>query len=320
MADVSGARILIIDDNAVNRSILSEQMEAWRFEHAAVSSGREGLTFMDLAASKGLSIDLVILDYQMPEMSGMDVLEAMRSNQVTADLPVVMLTSVDEATSRSTLGDLRLEASLTKPARSSALLETITEVIMGTRGTLPEAEPTSLSDLVAQIATVQEDTEETELPHTESSLEQTAVDPARALDLAQAFKHEGLDILVAEDNEVNQMVFGQILETTGYRFKIVENGKLAVASWKVHKPRLILMDVSMPEMNGHDATKAIREAESGSGHRTPIIAVTAHAVNGDRETCFDAGMDDYLPKPISVDSLRQKLEQYLPPNAARKAS
>ena len=115
---------------------------------------------------------------------------------------------------------------------------------------------------------------------------------------------------------MNQVLFTQILNDAGYSFEVVENGRLAVERWKQHKPSLILMDVSMPEMNGCEATKAIREAESAGDERVRIIGVTAHVLNGDKETCFDAGMDDYVPKPISVDGLKQVLAKYMMPGAS----
>jgi CheY-like chemotaxis protein len=121
----------------------------------------------------------------------------------------------------------------------------------------------------------------------------------------------GLDILVAEDNEVNQMVFTQILGETDYRFEIVANGRKALDAFGKLNPRMILMDVSMPEMSGLEATGAIRRMEEDMGTHVPIVGVTAHALKGDRERCLEAGMDDYLPKPISPRALLEKLERWL---------
>ena len=123
-------------------------------------------------------------------------------------------------------------------------------------------------------------------------------------------RRTGIDILVAEDNEVNQLVFTQILGETDYSFEIVGNGRLALEAFGEMKPRMILMDVSMPEMNGLEATGAIRGAEAESGGHVPIIGVTAHALKGDRERCLEAGMDDYLPKPISPKALVAKIERW----------
>jgi CheY-like chemotaxis protein len=121
----------------------------------------------------------------------------------------------------------------------------------------------------------------------------------------------GLDILVAEDNEVNQLVFSQILDGLGLNYRIAANGRAAVEMHRTFKPKLMLMDVSMPEMNGYEATAAVRAAEEGSGVRTPIIGITAHALKGDREKCLEAGMDDYLSKPVSPDKLAAKIEERL---------
>jgi CheY-like chemotaxis protein len=112
-----------------------------------------------------------------------------------------------------------------------------------------------------------------------------------------------MDVVVAEDNEVNQLVFSQILNGLDLNFRIAHNGRRAVDLVRECRPSIVLMDVSMPEMNGLEATMAIREAEQGSGQRVPIIGVTAHALKGDRERCLEAGMDDYLTKPVSPDKI-----------------
>lgn len=138
--------------------------------------------------------------------------------------------------------------------------------------------------------------------------EPDAVAPAEPVALVSNAKPKpALDILAAEDNEVNQLVLTQILADTDYTFEIVENGKLALERSGEVNPRLILMDVSMPVMNGHEATKSIREREKTSGLHVPIIGVTAHALTGDKEACLEAGMDDYLSKPISPEKLVDKL-------------
>lgn len=127
-----------------------------------------------------------------------------------------------------------------------------------------------------------------------------------------------LDVLVAEDNDVNQMVFEQVLNLADCTFKIVPNGKLAVATFRVRQPRLILMDISMPEMNGLEATREIRLIEQELGIRTPILAVTAHALKGDREEFLAAGMDDYVSKPVSPDVLIDKVDFWLKRSQARQ--
>ena len=284
--DLSGARVLIIDDNQVNRAILSEQMTTWNFDNAAASTGGQGLEVMRAVIANGINLDLVILDYQMPEMSGEEVLKTMRSDEVLKDIPVVMLTSVDSAQTNQRLSRLGAEANLTKPTRSSMLLETVLQVIANKR-----------ADVTTRISSINP--------------------PSKPGDTKNIEKHvisnnTVLDVLVAEDNEVNQIVFSQILEEIGLNFKIVENGRLALAAYKVQQPRVILMDVSMPEMNGKEATIAIRKYErKNQMSRIPIVGVTAHALKGDMESCIDAGMDDYLSKPVSPKKLNLKIEQWL---------
>ncbi len=269
--DIAGARVLIIDDNAVNRSILAEQMDAWSFEHADFESGRDGLNFLHKAIGHGHKIDLVILDYQMPEMSGSDVLREMREDPLIAKIPVVLLSSVDDATTRSSLGNLQLEANLTRPARSSVLLETMGRMISEARRREPAGEPLSFAELLQQ----QKDAKTKVGFAGEASVDPqdlgNSTEPLSLETIAsEGASREQTEILVAEDNEVNQMLFTQILESTNHTFKIVDNRLDAVAHWKTQKPSLILMDISMPKMNGYEATQAIRSAEAESEDHTPI--------------------------------------------------
>ncbi|MDJ0612826.1 MAG: response regulator [Rhizobiaceae bacterium] len=288
--DLSGSRVLIIDDNAVNRAILTEQMNAWRFDNAAACSGAEGLEVMRAAAANGIRLDLVVLDYQMPGMDGAQVLRIMRSEEGLADIPVVMLTSVDSSETNQELSRLGAEANLTKPARSSLLLETMLQVMANDQANLALKN----SDVPADDPA--------------SSVKSPESRPASD----RQIETRPLEILVAEDNQVNQIVFEQILEECDLHYRIVENGRLALAAFKVQTPKMILMDVSMPEMNGKEATIAIRKYEQENDlTRTPIIGVTAHALKGDMESCIEAGMDDYLSKPVSPNKLKLKIEQWL---------
>jgi CheY-like chemotaxis protein len=120
-----------------------------------------------------------------------------------------------------------------------------------------------------------------------------------------------IDILLAEDNDVNQLVFTQILEGLNVTFRIAPNGKIAVRDFEQYRPRLIMMDVSMPEMNGLEATRRIRELEKELGLHTPIIGVTAHSLRGDQERCLAAGMDDYMSKPVSPDKVGAKIAEWM---------
>lgn len=382
--DVSGARVLIIDDNTVNRSILLENMQAWKFDSAAAASGTEGLAVMRAMASQGIDLDCVILDYQMPGMNGGEVAHAIRSDISISATPVIMLTSVDQTEDGQNFSALGIQGHLVKPARASLLLETIISVLQDARDKSNETR-----DSIAMVHAIgNKQVEHSGLRDEKGALQNVAMDKmetkkagtlgieknddVQSLDLnevpalsspedailkkpmpAQASssapiaprpelqtvttaktrisdngmnetREDGsklfsskigndqtIDVLVAEDNEVNQIVFRQILQGAGYNFLISNNGKEAIELYEKHSPKLICMDVSMPVMNGHEATMEIRAREKDKATHTPIIGVTAHAIKGDMEKCFDAGMDDYLSKPVSPDKLEKKIQKWI---------
>jgi PAS domain S-box-containing protein len=311
---VTGARVRVIDDNAVNRTILSEQMRSWTFDSCAAENGPEGLRVLEAAASFGVAVDCVVLDYQMPGMAGAEVARAIRSTPAIADTPIIMLTSVDQTLVNVDYHELGIDAQLIKPARSSALLEALVDTIQKHRAAANGAREVFAWRAAAAAAE----------PPTQATLATVAPPPEPPSDNPAATRGEApagehrVDILVAEDNDVNQLVFTQILTDSPYTFQIVANGRLAVESHAAMKPRMILMDVSMPEMNGYEAARAIRAAEARSGAHLPIVGVTAHALKGDRERCLEAGMDDYLPKPISPKALIEKVETWIRPQPARQ--
>ena len=290
--DVTGSRILVIHDHPVNREILIEQLRSWGFDCAAAESGAVGLAFLEHAARIGTKVDCVILDYQMPDMNGAGVAGAMCRDPAMASTPIVLLTSVDQIDFARLAIDFGIAAHLTKPTRSAALLDTIISTIQGARSG------------PAWSRTARETSEKPCLERVEGAVVAMSGDGRRGID-------GSIDILVAEDNEVNQLVFAQMLNGFGLSYRIVANGRTAVEMHRALKPKLILMDVSMPELNGFEATIAIRATEATSGTRTPIIGVTAHALEGDHEKCIESGMDDYLSKPISPNRLGAKISSWM---------
>ena len=357
--DVTGSRILLVDDNAVNRAILLEQMAAWRFDAAAASSGEEALAVIRAARAQGISIDCVILDYHMPQMNGGEVVAALRHvEQETVGinlppLPVIMLTSVDQTEDGRSFSSLGIAAHLTKPARSSLLLETVIQVLSEAKarkqgegssadaiaaarmiGGMPKALDQNVGQPLGQsgagaagmpdpafgraiaAAKASESAAVVASNWTEPEMPGQGDHPAAQTEPETAAQRHDIDVLVAEDNEVNRVVFTQILQSGGWSFVIAEDGEQAVKMVSECNPRLVLMDISMPRMNGHEATRAIRqrEAELGLEH-LPIIGVTAHALKGDMERCLEAGMDDYLTKPVSPAKLEAKIAQWLEPDA-----
>ncbi len=291
--DISGARILVVDDNEINRSIMAEQLRFWEFDCVAVESGPVGLALIEHAIKVDAPVDCVILDYLMPDMDGLDIARAMRNQPLMADIPLIMLSSVDDIDLENQDFDPRLITLLKKPARSATLRQAIVDIIQEARNLAPKE-------------TAQDDAGRMQAPEADTS---EWISRARSSTYRPA---EKIDVLVAEDNEVNRTVFDQILVSTGLRYKIVPNGKKAVEAYLQQMPKIVLMDYEMPEMSGLEATRRIRTIESNIGHRATIIGVTAHT--HDRQTGLDAGMDGHISKPISPRSLLEAIARETPHN------
>ncbi|MBC2774131.1 response regulator [Rhizobium sp. AQ_MP] len=293
---VKDARVLVIDDNAVNRRIISEQLKMWGFDGLAVSDGPSGLDILSAAHAEGLKIDVVVIDYQMPDMNGVDVARAIRDDRRFDDIALVFLTSMDMVGDDRLFESLKIQAHLMKPARANVLRGAIIDVVRTARVhgvNSARLKPFPATAPVQPPVLPQPPVVEPAVLHTETA------------------DQGALRVLIAEDNPVNQIVFRQILTGSGIAYRIVGNGEEAVQAWRSERPDLILMDVSMPVMNGHQATGLIRSEEAQRGnYRIPIIGVTAHALDSDREACLAAGMDDYLSKPISPELLMRKIEEW----------
>ena len=285
---VSG-NILIVDDIAMNHEILKEQLSSHTCKCISVDSAEKGLNVLAKAHKKNISIDLVIVDYQMPKITGEDFIRAVKSHELFKHIPMILYTSVENDGLRLRLKKIGVEGYLTKPARYNEILETVSRVM--TTQTKPAAPSLPITDITTTIH---------QAPSLQSPASQTVQEPTH------------IDVLIAEDNEVNQMFIKYIMEDLGLTFKIVPSGRLAVDKWKLLNPKIILMDISMPDWNGYEATKAIREWEVKLGRpRTPIVAVTAHALKGDKQDCLDNDMDDYLSKPIIVSRIKEILEKWV---------
>ena len=269
-------------------------MASWTFDACAASSGAEGLQVLLAAAHQGISVDCIVLDYQMPGMTGGEMARIVRATPEVADTPIV------HADLGRPVAD-RIELPRTFDRRATDQAGALFRSARNDRRRDPEsAAPTNDRRSRGYRPA----------GHRHSARRGMDAEAAHGVGARAGGGHR-IDILVAEDNEVNQLVFTQILGETGYSFQIVGNGRLALKAFAETNPRIILMDVSMPEMSGLEATAAIRDAEDGADHHVPIIGVTAHALKGDRERCLEAGMDDYLSKPISPKALIDKVERWI---------
>jgi CheY-like chemotaxis protein len=230
----------------------------------------------------------------MPNIDGVTLAKMIKADPAIADTPLILLTSAGRKGDPTGLAGEVFSAYLVKPARASMLLNSILTVIN-------DSAAKTISGMAAALAQADAKTAKPD----------QCVKPAINL---------GLDILVAEDNAVNQMVIKAMLEKIGCKVTIAENGKVAVAKHKSGNFDVILMDVSMPEMDGGDATGLIRRRQKKTGEQIPIIGVTAHAMREDRQRCLDAGMDDYLPKPVKQDALEAVLRKWTTPVVDKQAA
>jgi CheY-like chemotaxis protein len=264
-------RVLVADDNATNRQILLRMLENWHMIPTAVDSGAKAIVTLREARGIGRTYPLILLDAQMPDMDGFALAEIIKRNPDWRTATVMMLSSAGQRGDAVRCRELGVAAYLTKPVRQGELLDGIL-IALGTR---PENKMSS--ELVTR--------------HT----------------LRES--RNRLRILLVEDNAVNQLVALRLLEKYGHTVCVAANGKKALEELEKESYDLILMDVQMPEMNGWEATQAIREKEKTTGGHIPIVAMTAHAMKGDEERCLSAGMDAYLTKPIRTQELLAVLEE-----------
>ncbi|MDW8103777.1 MAG: response regulator [Armatimonadota bacterium] len=266
--DIAGLRVLVVDDNATNRRILREHLQSWGCLVQEAESGRQ---MLDWLLESRCQWDVVILDYQMPEMDGLEVARRMRQEPAAAGSKLILLSSIGSL-SRQDVQQAGVDVWLTKPVRRSQLYNALCEAVGLCSGT-------STAD-------------------TAPSVEQRA---------------SGVRVLLVEDNEINRKLAIRMLERLGCSVEVATNGREAVEMSAQRAYDIVFMDVQMPEMDGFEATRLIRQREQTQGGKhLPIIAMTAHAMEGDRERCLAAGMDDYLSKPVKLDLLAKMVEQWNP--------
>ncbi len=271
-APLSGLPALVVDDNATNRRILYDMLSHWQMRPTAADGGMAALSELQKAVALGTPFPLVLLDAGMPDMDGFALAERIRETPELAGATIMMLSSADLPGDTARCRALGIAAYLAKPIKQSELLDAILTVLK--------------ADVVKPPLVVHNPPPE-------------------------AAASRPLRILLAEDNVVNQKLVLRLLEKRGYIVLVVKNGRDALAAVDQYAFDVVLMDVQMPEMDGFEATAAIRARDNGSGTRLPIIALTAHAMKGDEERCLAAGMDDYVSKPIQVEKLFATIDRVL---------
>jgi signal transduction histidine kinase/DNA-binding response OmpR family regulator len=276
---LDGLRVLIVEDNVTNRSILLQHVIEWQMNTASAANGAEGLAMLRAATASGCGFDVAIIDLRMPVMDGLELAHAIREDASLAALKLVMLTSLDGANEVNLARQAGVEFCLAKPVRRADLHASIAAAVSAAA---PIAAPyiRAVSAPVPRVAR-----------------------PTR--------------LLFAEDNLINQEIGLAMLDETGYEVRVVGNGNQVLSALVGQAFDAILMDCQMPDMDGFETTRMLRRQEAQEGRRrTPVIALTANAMAGDREHCLDAGMDDYLAKPFSRDELLAVLARWTQSAAA----
>ena len=280
--DLRGLRVMIVDDNEVNRRLLHEQIACWGMRNGGFAEPQRALEELRAAQEAGDPYQFILLDYQMPGMDGLTLAHVIKNDPRTRGLVIVLLTSVGHLSEVRSLEGAAIDASLVKPVRQSQLFNTLAGAWSKKLAPSPmdESEADSGSRVVKDL-------------------------------LAARFAGTAVRVLVAEDNPVNQKVAVRMLEKLGLRPDVAANGREVLTMLEMAPYDLILMDCQMPEMDGYAATREIRSRET-AGRRLPIVAMTADAMVGARESCLAAGMDDYVPKPVRLDNLFNALQKWLP--------
>ncbi len=275
-------RVLIVDDNETNRTILNEQVTSWGMLGRQASDGFRALDMLKEACCRGVPFDLAILDFMMPGMNGLELAKKIKADSALGKVKLILLTSVGDHNITEEARNIGTPACLTKPASQSKLYNALLAVCAR-----PSDGPIELPDGLTP--------------------------PNR-----KEVRFEG-KVLLAEDNLINQKVAGMMLRGFGLSVDVVSNGLQAIEALSRSTYKVVLMDCQMPEMDGYDASRKIREYEASScfpGNETtriPIIALTAHAMKGDSNSCIAAGMDDYLSKPFNREQLAETLGRWLSP-------
>ena len=274
-ADISGTHILIVDDNRTNREVLRSQLESWDVRVADAQDGPTALHKLYKAYSEGDPFQLAVLDMQMPDMDGESLGRAIKADEKIRGTRLIMMTSMGQRGDAFRLEEIGFTAYLTKPVRQSDLFDCIATVLG--RGVKTKTERVLITR-----------------------------------HLIREMRRGKTKVLLVEDNITNQQVAAAMLKKMGMRVDAVADGAEAVRTLRDISYDIVLMDVQMPVMDGFEATRKIRDPKTKVlDHDIPIIAMTAHAMEGDKERCLSAGMNDYIPKPVSLQNLAQTLDKWI---------
>jgi CheY-like chemotaxis protein len=279
--DLNDLRVLVVDDNRTNRFIMTEYLKSWGCKPVESSGGKDALSILEKSFSSEALFSLILTDFQMPNMSGFDLVREIKTKEALKEIPIILLTSAGRRGDGKNCREIGIDGYLTKPIRKKDLHGAMESVL----GLSREDEVSTEPKLVTRHTMAEKNREE-------------------------------IQILLVEDYPTNQHVAMRHLQGAGHQVDLAENGQQAVEAYERKHYDLILMDIQMPVMDGYEATKEIRNRESEvhkeevSKFRIPIVAMTAHAIKEYRERCFEAGMDDFISKPLRRKELLVMVEKW----------
>jgi PAS domain S-box-containing protein len=301
-------RVLIVDDNETSRQFLHQQIIAWRLRNGCARTGEEAMAMLHRSVSEKAPYLIAIIDMQMPEMDGLVLVQKIKADPVLRATRLILLAPFGKPISSTELQTVNVSACCVKPVRQSALFDSIAQVL-----THPANAEWSAAGTGCCFNPVRQSRLFECLTNSLLGPSTTPRALAKAL-IAPNLRPQLTRVLIAEDNTVNQMVTLGQLKKLGYTADVVPNGLAALKALDRTHYDIVLMDCQMPEMDGYEATRIIR-ARKGDFSQPHIIAMTAHAMQGDREKCLAAGMDDYISKPVQSEAFAAALARGLPPDA-----
>lgn len=306
-ANTGSLRVLAVDDHPINLEILDGLLESEGFLLTSVPGADAALDQLDQAHQEGNPFSLALLDYQMPGVDGKELARLIRADKRFDGLKLIMLTSIDQALNADERKVLKVHTSITKPLRRSRLFDAINETLGREQLKTNPAIAMPVSDLAAQRLAA------ARAPDSPVKAPAETERPSGERQSAQTQKGDTeLNVLIVEDNPINQLVIDELLQGFGHKTVVVENGKQALEKIVANSFDLVLMDCQMPVMDGFEATRELRKLESEKNlPRLPVVAVTANAIKGDRERCLQAGMDDYVSKPVNTAKLEEAINKHV---------
>jgi two-component system, sensor histidine kinase and response regulator len=285
--ELSGLRFLHVDDNPTNRFVLRERFDHWKLRSSDCASAAEALELLRAAKKNNDTFHIAVLDHEMPEVDGEQLARTIKADPEIRSTQLVMLSSRGRRGDAKRMSAAGFSAYLTKPVRQTTLLQTLRMVWANSQ------KPETARTLVTRYTVAESHA------------------PVAAPAAATRQETAKLSILIVEDNAVNQMVASRMLQKLGCQVEVAANGKIATEMVQAKQYDVVFMDCQMPVMDGFEATAEIRRGEDGN-RRVPIVAMTANAMQGDRERCIEAGMDDYMSKPINKDEVIAAIQRRIP--------